>query len=180
MKDYNKLIELSNIEGTEIFFDTRWLFNKTLGKNLNSADLLIRLLAIDNYIGKNNYGFDLYNIMKKKRIEVNKNIPYRRENYELEFRELIKSINLNGFDNSKKLILNKDYQVFDGAHRISCALAFNIKKIPVEFNYKYIDKTYDYSLNWFTENGLGYFEPFILKKYNELIENNIIMGVEDV
>ena len=180
MKEYDKLLELSSIEGVELFFDTKWLFNRTLGVNLNSADLLIRLLAIDNYMGKNNYGFNLYKKMQFKRIQVNSEIIYKKEDYEYEFKRLINSIETNGFDNKKKLALNKKYEVFDGAHRLACAIAFNIEKLPVEFNLKYIDKTYDYSLNWFKENGLEYFRPYIMNKYRELKDKKIIIGEKNV
>ena len=48
MENYEKLLELSHIKGVNIYFDTKWLFNRTLRSDLNSADLIIRLLAIDN------------------------------------------------------------------------------------------------------------------------------------
>ena len=175
MREHNKLLELSNTEGVEIFFNTNWLFNKTLGKNLNSADLLIRLLAIDEYLGKNNFGFDLYNKMQLKRIEVNKKIPNPKDNYEYEFKSLIESIKKNGFYKESALELNKNFEVFDGAHRLSCAIAFNIKKLPVKFSKNYINKTYDYSIDWFRKNGLKTLEPYIINKYNELIDKKIII-----
>ena len=175
MRESNKLLKLSNTEGVEIFFNTNWLFNKTLGKDLNSAELLIRLLAIDEYLGKNNCGFELYNKMQLKRIEVNKKIPNPKENYEYEFKSLIESIKINGFYSKSALELNKNFEVFDGAHRLACAIAFNIEKLPVKFSNKYINKTYDYSIKWFRKNGLVYLEPYIINKYNELIDKKIIV-----
>ena len=121
------------------------------------------------------YIFDLYNKMQLKRIEVNKKIPNPKQNYEYEFKSLIESINKNGFYKESALELNKNFEVFDGAHRLSCAIAFNIKKLPVKFSKKYINNTYDYSINWFRKNGLGYLEPYIINKYNKLIDKKIII-----
>lgn len=175
MKQYNKLLELSNIEGVDIYFNTKWLFNRTLKSNLNSADLLVRLLAIDNYLNINDYGFDLYNKMQQKRICTNKRITNVNNNYEENFRKLIQSIEINGYDKNMPVELNKDFEVFDGAHRLSCAIAFNIEKIPVKFSEKYIDMHYDYSLKWFKENGLADFEVYIIKKYKDLVNKKIIV-----
>ena len=72
--------------------------------------------------------------------------------------------------------LNKRFEVFDGAHRLACAVAFNIHKIPVKFSQKYINKTYDYSLEWFRNNGLSNFETYIMEKYQELVKKEIIVG----
>ena len=177
MEDYDKSLELSSIDGVEIYFDTKWLFNKTLGADLNSADLLVRLLAIDNYIGKNDFGFALYNEMKQKRIATNNEIPNAStRNYEKDFKKLIKSISENGYIDKNPVELNKNFEVFDGAHRLVCALALNIEKIPVRFSSKYINKNYDYSIEWFKKNGLTYMEEPILKKYKELKDKKIILG----
>ena len=170
MNKYEKLIELSNIPGVELFFNTKWLFKKTLGNNLKSADLIVRLLAIDNYFDKNNYGFKLYNTMQKTRLKNNLQIPNRAKDYETEFKNLIKSFKDKGYINGSPVELNKNFEVFDGAHRLVCAMAFNIEKIPVKFTSKYIDKEYDYSIDWFKSNGLIEFEQYILKKYDELIK----------
>lgn len=176
MENYEKLLELSHIKGVNIYFDTKWLFNRTLRSDLNSVDLIIRLLAIDNYLGKNEFGFELYNKMQQKRIATNREIPKDNKDYENEFKKLIQSIEINGYDTEKPVELNKRFEVFDGAHRLACAVAFNIHKIPVKFSQKYINKTYDYSLEWFRNNGLSNFETYIMEKYQELVKKEIIVG----
>lgn len=174
MNEYNKLLELSNIEGVEIYLDTKWLLNNTLGNNLNSADLLIRLLAIDEYFGKNDYGFKLYKKMQQTRLSKNKKIP-PREDDEIQFKKLIKSFEINGYDNNMPVELNKDFKVFDGSHRLACAVAFEIPKIPIRFSKKYINENYDYSIKWFNDNGLKDFEKYIIQKYNELVKKGIVI-----
>ena len=84
MKEYDKLLELSSIEGVEIYFNTIWLFKRTLGKQLDNADLIIKLLAIDNYFKKNDYGFDLYEKMQYTRIKTNKEILVKNKQWKKE------------------------------------------------------------------------------------------------
>lgn len=169
MENYEKLLELSAIEGVEIYFDTVSLFKRTLGNKLNNADLIIRLLAIDNYFGKNDYGFEIYKNMQQVRIKTNNEIIIKNREWEKEFRELIKSFEINGYINDYPVEISKDFRVFNGAHRLCCALAFNIKKIPVTFTREYIDRIwYDYSMDWFKNNGLSSVEKYIIQKYNEL------------
>lgn len=175
MKEYDKLLELSTIEGVEIYFNTKSLFKRTIGNNLDNADLLIRLLAIDNYFGKNDYGFELYKKMQQVRINTNKEILTKYKDWETEFKKMIKLFEKNGYMNDYPVELSKDFRVFNGAHRLCCALAFNIEKIPVRFTSNYIDRIwYDYSIEWFKNNGLSDFEKFIMQKYNELVNAKIL------
>ena len=90
--------------------------------------------------------------------------------------DFIKSVSINGYINDSYLELNKNFEVFDGAHRLTCALAFNIEKIPVRFSEKYVNKNYDYSLDWFRNNGLAHMEEYILKKYKDLKDKKIVPG----
>lgn len=169
MKEYDKLLELSSIEGVEIYFNTIWLFKRTLGKQLDNADLIIKLLAIDNYFKKNDYGFDLYEKMQYTRIKTNKEILVKNKQWKKEFKDLIKSFKENGYINQYPVELSKDFKVFNGSHRLCCALSFNIEKIPVKFSETYIDRIwYDYSIEWFKNNGLSKAEKYINKKYDEL------------
>lgn len=165
-----KLIELSNIPGIEIKIDTMWLLKKTMRENINSADIMIRILAIENYYQKNDYGFELYRRMQTKRVKQIREIPRFMEAHEEEFKQLIKSFEENGFKDECPLELNKNFEVFDGAHRLAAAIYFGIPKVSVKFSEKYYHKEYDYSLEWFKENGLEDFVPYILKKYNEIFD----------
>lgn len=171
MKEYDKLLELSKIEGTEIYMDTIWLFKRTLGQQIKNADLLIKLLAIDNYFNKNDFGFKIYEEMQRIRTNTNKEIPeqVKKKEWKKEFEDLIKSFEKNGYIKDYPVELSKDFRVFNGSHRLCCALAFNIKKIPVKFTDEYIDRIwYDYSKDWFKANGLSNVEKHIDKKYQEL------------
>ena len=47
-------------------------YNHFIGTNNNRYDVFVRCLAIDNYFGKNDYGFNMYNKMQKLRVGTDK------------------------------------------------------------------------------------------------------------
>lgn len=49
----------------ETILDTEWLFSHSMKQNINRADILVRMLAIDNYYQKNDFGFQLYDTMQR-------------------------------------------------------------------------------------------------------------------
>lgn len=170
MKTENKkIVELSNIPGTKIYFNTKWFLMHSMGKNMNIADIMIRLLAIENYYGKNDFGFKLYNKMQKIRVEANPLIPQYRANNEERFKQIIKSFETKKFIEKYPIIINEDFKLFDGTHRLSCSIFFNIKQIPVKFEERTIERHPDYSLKWFENVGLGDYIPIIKEKYKKVI-----------
>ncbi|MBE5978970.1 MAG: hypothetical protein E7249_07515 [Paenibacillaceae bacterium] len=96
----------------------------TLSKIWNAAredyGMAIRYLAIDNYYGKNINGYKCY----KKYLSLF-NSDETSERRLIQFIELIKSWEQNGYDTSKCSSLYEDYRIFDGAHRIAVASYFN-------------------------------------------------------
>ncbi len=165
-----KLIELSNIPESRIYLNTRWFLKHSMGENMNIADIMIRILAIENYYGKNNYGFQLYNKMQKIRVNSNPMIPqYRADNQE-RFIEIINSFKKNNFIDKYPISINEDFKLFDGTHRLSCSIFFGIKRIPVKFEERTIERHPDYSLNWFKKVGLENYIPIIKNKYKEILE----------
>ena len=102
--EYNSSISLKDI----------WL------RNQDDYELAVRYLAIENYFGKNDYGFDMYKYVmalfaKKQSAE------YRLSN----FCSLIKNWVTNGYDESKPSKILDNYNYIDGSHRIAIALYFN-------------------------------------------------------
>lgn len=120
--------------------------------NCQRIDILIRLLFIDNYLKKNNYGFDFY-----------KKMDQTCSKYPEKFIELIESFKEKKFDPKYFLTINKNYELYhDGAHRLACSIYFKIDKIPV----KIIDQKIPYN-NWY-----GY--QYINNKFNVTNKNIII------
>lgn len=164
-----KLLELSEIKAIKIFINTKWLLQNAMKDNLNASDIMIKILAIENYFNKNNFGMSWYNNMQRIRVSQNKKIDINKADNEKNFIKLIENIKSNGFDEQYPIELNKNFEVFEGSHRLACALYFNIERIPVTFN-KYVwDLEYDYSINWFVKNGMLDYISEIKNKYKEYI-----------
>lgn len=166
----NKLCELSEIESCEIYLPTYYLYKKTMKDNLNSVDIWVRFLAIDNYYGKNTDGFDIYNEIQHYRVSQKKIIPRHQYDNEENFRNLIASFEKNGFMKEYPLCLNKDFMVIDGAHRLALALYMGIEMVPVTFKEKYYDVDFDYSIKWLEDNGFGRYTDRVMKEYNRIKE----------
>jgi len=79
----------------------------------NRFDIIVRYLAIENYYGKNDFGFKMYSKMQSKRLN--------NENSECEsnFRELIKSYEENGYMVDSYIECDNEFKLFDGSHRLS-------------------------------------------------------------
>ena len=122
----------------------------------NRYDIIVRLLAVEEYYKKNNYGFLMYEQMQEIRF---KQKPYIREALEkrgkLRFCELIDSIEKNGYnDNDNPILLNDCAHLINGAHRL--ALGFFYKIDFLTCRYSNLDQGYhdhiQYGLTWFEEN----------------------------
>ena len=126
----------------------------------NRHDIVVRYLAIEQYYGKNNIGFDLYNKMQKMRIGKNGDTTQKVV-------LLAKSIELFGFCNQSPIIVDKNQKLIDGSHRFASALYFNIDAIPLKrFRFR---KNIEYGIKWFEENKFD--EPeikLILNKTDEI------------
>lgn len=169
-KENQKLVELSKIPDVKIYLNTEWFLKHSMGENLNISDIMIRILAIENYYGKNNFGFELYNKMQKIRVTGNPTIPQYRADNQDRFISIIKSFEKNGYLEEYPIIINEDFKLFNGTHRLACSIFFNIKNIPVMFEERVIEMHPDYSLNWFEKVGLENYIPIIKDKYKEILK----------
>lgn len=125
-------------------------------------DIIVRYLAIENYYGKNDYGWELYRKMQKIRICDG----YEEQAVE-QFKNLIGSYEKSGYDKSSGILVDKNLHLIDGSHRIALALYHGIPNITVN-----IVKTrhpVEYSVDWFLMNGFSYEEIHRIKeKYVEI------------
>ena len=145
---------MTNISLIELFlqqFDQAHSFNR--------YDTIVRLLAIENYYGLNNCGWNLYCKMQDSR----KFKGYSIESKE-NFIKLIKSWEENGYDVNSSIIVNSKIKLWDGSHRLALALFHNIKKLSLSIND--ISDTHFYGIEWFYEND------FTLKEIN-IIESRL-------
>ncbi len=171
MKTENqKLLELSNNKNFIIEVDTLWLLKHSMGNNYNASDVIIKFLAIENYFKKNEFGFDLYNKMQKIRVLNNPRVPNYRAYNKKRFISIIESFKEKGFDKKHPLIINESFKLFEGTHRMACALYFKIKKVPIVFDSRMIELNTDYSFSWFTKNGLNNYPKIIKERYERLVK----------
>lgn len=166
----NDLISLFDIPDIEVYVNTFWFFKHCMKDNFFNAHIMIRMLAIDCYYGKNDFGWDWYNKMQFERVKDNPLVPKHMAKHEKEFKSLIKSFEKNGYDNNHPIVVNKDMLFIDGAHRLALALYFGIEKIPitVDKNYYFIDSR-DFSFDWFKNHGMEYMIKEAKNKYDEVV-----------
>ena len=125
-------------------------------------DMIVRLLAVECYFGKNDYGLDFY-----KRMQIGRTGKEWAEKAVSIFENLIRSFDKNGYDESSEILLDKNLHLIDGSHRMALAMYYNIPTIRA----KVINVQQDvfYSIEWFGVNGFSVEECRILKdKYKEL------------
>ncbi len=160
---------------TGIQFDAKplWILTYSMGKNMNISDVIIRYLAIENYYNKNDDGFNLYSKMQKIRVNSNKRIPKYRDDQGTRFKKLIHSYEEKGYNLKYPVQLNKDFKLFDGAHRLALALYYDEETIPVYVDFT-VDYTPDYSIDWFEKHEMKYYSSIIKDNYKRIIENKAI------
>lgn len=156
-----------------IFVDTLWLFRNFLSDNFNNAHFMIRYLAIDNYYKKNEFGWTYYNEMQRERVANNNMVPKEMADNQKNFELLIQSFERNGFLFDNPILVNNKIMLLDGAHRLTLALYFNIKQVPIKLDEKHHDFiTKDYSFEWFKKNHMGYMIPKAMEIYRKIVEED--------
>ena len=125
----------------------------------NAVDIVVKYLAIEEYYGKNNYGFEMYRKMQMKRVG---------EDWNERFKQLIKSFE-SGIDMKLWIEVDLNYSIHDGAHRLALAIYHECPNIPIRvFNVDVIRRTYN--LKWFVDSGFSNNELNIIQdKLMELL-----------
>lgn len=125
-------------------------------------DMIVRLLAVECYFGKNDYGFDFY-----KRMQVGRTGKEWAEKAVGIFKELIRSFEINGYDSKSEILLDKNLHLIDGSHRMALAMYNHIDRINAKVVVQEMDVFY--SIEWFYVHGFTKEECKILHdKYKEL------------
>lgn len=127
-------------------------------------DIVVRYLAIENYYGKNDYGFQLYKKMQELRT--------KKDGYGAlavkQFKKLIESYDKNGYDKESRINVFDNLKLLDGSHRMALGLYHHLKNISIRILPK--EESIDFSLKWFEENNFIEEEINIIKnKGDELL-----------
>lgn len=113
------------------------------GDKYNRMDTIVRLLAVEDFHGINDYGFYLYNKMQEKRGAI--------KGYTTRFRSLLENVNTNGYKRSSSIHIDSYGKLKDGSHRLSIACYYHHRKIPVKITESKFETVYD--IQWFAHNG---------------------------
>jgi len=118
------------------------LGNHFINNELTSWDILLRYQTIDFALNNQNQNLENYKKMQKIRAD--------KDTFE-DFKELIINIKNEGFLNKYPIPISNKGTIVDGAHRLACALYFNIKEIPVNIVSNY--GTIKYTKQWFLNHN---------------------------
>lgn len=135
-----------------------------------------RYLAIEQYYGNNDYGYEIY---KKIVCLFNPSLEVVKKRLE-NFIKLIKSWEKNGYDSSKTVTILENGLIIDGSHRISLALYHKLEKMkcnvyPATVSYSeihslaVIPKIDDLNILGFTQ-----FEQSVIIDANNRIDGGVI------
>lgn len=139
-------------------YDARELFfQENSDSGFNRYDMIVRLLAIENYFEKNTFGLDLYRKMQTERMGKDWTEPAVER-----FKHLIQSYEKNGYNSSSEITLTKDLKLEDGSHRM--ALAFYFKQYQISCRILPYKKTISYGLENFVEYGFSKEEITTIKQ----------------
>lgn len=170
----NKLIELFEIPGIVVKVPTIWLLKKSMINSdiMYNAHLMVRYKTIESYINNNEKKWwNIYNNMQRKRVSQKPIIPREKAENEKCFKELIDSIKNNGFKDNYPILINNQFRLVDGSHRLSIALYLKIPFVPVTMTKETIDIDPDYSIEWFKNNGFDNIISEIKNVYKSILED---------
>lgn len=136
---------------------------------LNRYDIFVRYLAIEEYYGKNDFGFRLYSKMQNNRTGTDYYASYAIGR----FRALIESYEVNGYDEKSAIPVGSNLAIWDGSHRVALGLYHNLPNISVDIHPE--PKFYEYKIDWFLKNGFSLEEvKIIMDKAEEVLSKNPI------
>jgi len=109
-------------------------------------DVAVKYLAIENYYGKNDFGFNLY--AKMQNLRTGDDVADKAiEN----FKNLIVSWETNGYDEKSCIYLDSDFTLQNGAHRLAMALYHNMPYINTHLLHR--GKSASFGRDWFQKKG---------------------------
>lgn len=96
-------------------------------------DIVIKYLAIENYYGLNEDGFELYSKLQA-------GITAENEQYQgifsdistAVYKELIESFEKGGYDLSSEITCDKNLRLLDGAHRMALCMYHNVPMVSIQ------------------------------------------------
>lgn len=151
----NKVDEIPDV----MVIDTRKLFaQQYIDGKFNRLDIIVRLLAVENYYQMNEYGFELYKKMQEARVRVG----YSEASVK-RFKTLIKSFEQRGYDDTSEIIVDLNLRLIDGAHRFALAIYHKISNVKIRIHKSIRD----------IEFGKEWFQQYFLVEECKIIEERL-------
>lgn len=155
--------DISHTFSSSIMINTNELLTcQYIGEVFNRHDVIVRLLAVEEYYGKNNYGFSMYQKMQSERAQ--------DDSYGLvslqRFIKLIQSYEINGYQADSELIVDKDLYLVDGSHRLALAIYFGVHRLKVRIVKREDEIAY----------GQEWFKQFFTDKECRIIEKKLLVS----
>ena len=145
----------------QIVVETKDFFQKEIDQNgeFNRYDTIVRFLAVENYYGENDYGFELYRKMQKKRNPEDYESKDRQETFE----RLIRSFEKSGLSDRYPLEVSNKLKLLDGSHRFALILYHGIPSFSITPVNSVRNTRVNYGIQWFSDNGFSAKEIGTLK-----------------
>lgn len=143
-----------------IMIDTRELCIQQFGSEPR-LDIIVRLLAIEEYYNENDYGFAYYNKMQNLRVRKGYSLHAKKR-----FEKLIKSVESQGYDVSSEIIVDRNLHLLDGSHRIALAIYHKIPYVKIRILNKV--QNVQYGMEWFSKNFNVVEYNIIINKYEQV------------
>ena len=165
LKNYFRYDTSLHSDGFQMIPTASLLAKQIVGHTFNRYDIIVRYMAINSFLNAENEGINLYEKMQNNRGGSTYKNPWKV------FQELITSFNNKGTDINYPLLVNKNFHIVDGAHRLACALYFNEPLIAIKINKK-LDHSL-YGINWFKSNNFSTEDlDLILQKKQQIFISN--------
>lgn len=148
-------------------YDVRELFfQENTPNGFNRYDMIVRLLAVENYYGKNDYGWDMYRRMQRARNGDSwVNIAEER------FRALIQSYEWGGYNSESHIRIFNNLHLEDGSHRM--ALAIYHRQNEISCDVLPYSREVRYGIETFIEYGFSIPEIKLLQFKFEQIKREL-------
>lgn len=144
------------------------------------VDLAVRYLAVENYYGKNDFGFELYRKMHTlgenygqnndaeryyQKLRKSGKFPrfgVEKEEHSIEqFQNLIRSYEKNGYDPNSAIISDRNLMNMNGSHRVTLAVYNKQEFMSVQIQNSILKRRF--SIDWFWKKGFTYKELDTIK-----------------
>ena len=124
-------------------------------------DIIVRLLAVEDYYGLNDIGFGLYKKMQDLRVR-----PGYSSYAVKRYLELISSVENNGYIEDSEIIVDRNLRLLDGAHRIALAIYYKVLNVKIRILDR--EEEIKYGMKWFSDHFCENACNMIIKKFNQI------------